>query len=99
MSFYTFNQNNSVGFFVGPEYVIIEADSADDANMIALDHDVYFNGCVTGNDCECCGDRWYEVDESDATEKPEIYSEDPAKYVDYKGEKPEVKIVRKTVTF
>ena len=42
MSFYTFNQNNSGGFFVGPEYVIIEADSADDANMIALDHDVYF---------------------------------------------------------
>ena len=97
MSFYTFHQNNSGGFFVGPEFVIIEADSADEANMTAMDHDVYFDGIHHGNDCECCGDRWYEVDEYHATEKPEIYGKDPAESTNYRGEKPVVKIVRKTV--
>lgn len=97
MAFYTFRQNNSGGFFVGPEFVIIEADSADEANVTAIDHDVYFNGVRHGDDCECCGDRWCEVDEYDATEKPEIYGKDPAEHTNFRGEKPVVKIVRKTV--
>ena len=97
MAFYTFSQNNSGGVFVGPEYVIIEANSADDANMIAMDHDIYFDGCHKGLDCHCCGDRWHEVYEHDATEKPEIYGKDPAERTNYRGEKPVVKIVRKTV--
>ena len=98
MSFYTFSQNNC-GVLIGPEYIIIEADSSDDANEIAEEHGIYFNGCQTGDDCGCCGDRWAQATKYDATEKPEIYSEDPAEYLNWCGEKPEVKIVRKTVTF
>ena len=26
-----------------------------------------------GNDCPCCGDRWYRVDESDGSDVPSIY--------------------------
>lgn len=97
MAFYTFHQNNSGGVFDGPQYVIIEADSADEANMTAMDHGVYFDGIHNHIDCPCCGDRWYEVDEYDATEKPEIFGKDPAEHTNYRGEKPEVKIVCKTV--
>jgi hypothetical protein len=97
MAFYTFRQNNSGGVWSGSEYVIIEADSADEANMTALDHDVYFDGVHGGSDCPCCGDRWCEVDDDDATEKPEIYGKDPDLSTNYRGEKPTVKIVRKTV--
>ena len=97
MAFFTFRQNNSGGFFDGTEYVIIEADSADEANMIAMDHDIYFDGCHKGLDCPCCGDRWSEVDEYDPSEKPEIYGKDPTERTNHRGEKPVVKIVRKTV--
>lgn len=99
MAFYTFHQINSGGVWSGPQYVIIEADSADEANMIAMDHDVYFDGVHHSNDCPCCGDRWYEVDDDDATEKPEIYGKDPAEHTNYLGEKPTVKIVRKSGYF
>jgi len=99
MAFYTFSQNNSGGGWDGPEYVIIEADSADEANMIAMDHDIYFDGCHKGLDCDCCGDRWYEVDDDDATEKPLIYGKDAAQFANYWGEKPVVKIVRKSGYF
>jgi hypothetical protein len=76
--FYTFSQNNSGGTFDVNnrvcEYVIVEADSAKDANERAENVGVYFNGCDTGADCECCGDRWYEQwDESDGKEVPSIY--------------------------
>lgn len=94
MAFFTFHQNNSGGSFFGPEYVIIEADSADEANEIAMDHDVYFDGVHHGNDCPCCGDRWYPVDDDDATDKPEIYGKDPAEHTNYRGVQPEVKIVK-----
>lgn len=97
MAFFTFSQNNSGGFFDGPEYVIIEADSADEANMTAMDYDVYFDGVHHGNDCECCGDRWREVDDYDATDKPEIWGKDPADHKNHRRQSPTVKIVRKTV--
>jgi hypothetical protein len=76
--FYTFTQNNSGGYFKGPEYVIVEADSASEANYIALNHTdspIYFNGCRTGNDCSCCGDRWSAVWEDCGTCTPEIYGD------------------------
>ena len=61
MKFYTFSQNNSGGFFTGPaEYVIIEAQDAQDANRRAEEAGLYFNGCESGSDCPCCGDRWSE---------------------------------------
>ena len=65
--FYTFSQNNSGGSFdidekAGiAEVVIIEAHSADDANLRAKSIGIYFNGVDSDMDCYCCGDRWYEI--------------------------------------
>lgn len=75
--FYTFSQNNSGGQFDEnlSQYVIIEASSAKEANRKAREIGVYFNGIDEGYDCECCGDRWVEVCEEDATEKPSVYGE------------------------
>lgn len=64
--FYQFRQNNSGGSFTYDENngisvnVIIEANSVDEANMKAESIGLYFDGCDSGLDCECCGDRWYE---------------------------------------
>jgi hypothetical protein len=61
--FYKFRQNNSGGSFIKPAVnVIIEADSAKEANEIALTKGVYFD---ESRDCYCCGSRWYEVDDQD----------------------------------
>lgn len=76
MYFFTFSQNNSGGNFIGPEYVIVRANNAEEANQKAQDHDVYFDGVSECRDCECCGDRWYPVSEYDATDSPKIYDED-----------------------
>jgi hypothetical protein len=63
--FYTFNQNNSGGGCandhtrgIGP-VVIIEADDGNHAEYRAELIGLYFNGVASGDDCECCGDRWY----------------------------------------
>lgn len=62
MSFFTFSQNNSGGSFVETDdlthYVIIEANTADEANTRAEFFGIYFDGCEDGRDCNCCGDRW-----------------------------------------
>lgn len=73
--FYTFYQNNSGGFFTKPaHYVIVEADSAEEANAIAEQNGVYFDGVEEGIDCRCCGDRWIEIyDDDDCAENPTIY--------------------------
>jgi len=75
MAFYTFYQNNSGGIFFSPaQYVIIEADSFEDANSIALDHGLYFNGVEDKHDCPCCGDRWHPFYyETSRTDVPMIY--------------------------
>lgn len=89
MPFYTFIQNNSGGSFIGPCYVIIEADSDEEANYIAESHcGVYFDGCDTEQDCPCCGDRWNRVYNYDKKEKPEIYGldiEDGSLYNSYRS--------------
>lgn len=63
-NFYEYRQNNSSGFFVidndVSRYVLIEAPSADAANRKAKGVGIYFDGCDWGQDCSCCGDRWYE---------------------------------------
>lgn len=76
--FFTFNQNNSGGSFSFDanrgisHYVIIEAESAEDANVRAESAGLYFNGCDEGMDCKCCGDRWYPTyDKGDKV--PSIY--------------------------
>ena len=75
--FYHFSQNNSGGSFDFDEskgithHVIIEADKAIyamvDAEALGMD----FSGQY---DCPCCGNRWYEVTDSDGTDEPMIYS-------------------------
>jgi len=65
--FYHYSQNNSGGSFIFNEdsgitnHVVIEADSASEANKMAEEIGIYFNGCDSGLDCECCGDRWDSV--------------------------------------
>ena len=77
--FYSFRQNNSGGSFEVNDTiahnVIIEAINPQHANQIAEDIGIYFDGCQSGADCECCGDRWCRTDKYDATETPSIYGE------------------------
>lgn len=75
--FYQFRQNNSGGSFYFDESqgisvnVIIEADNAQEANEIAKDKGLYFDGY---GDCPCCGNRWYETFEEDGNEVPSVYN-------------------------
>lgn len=73
--FYTYRQNNSGGYYIGPSYVIVEADSSSEADFIAEQNGIYFNGVMRGRDCECCGDRWYNAWDDDATDEPMVYRE------------------------
>jgi len=79
MKFYCFKQNNSGGSFVVDvekginATTIIEANNATEANNIAERHGIYFSGVSAGFDCECCGDRWYRVDEYDGEDFPHKY--------------------------
>ena len=58
--FYCYRQNNSFGVWSKPAIaLIIEADTQQEAEDIACDMGVYFDGCEEGIDCPCCGDRWY----------------------------------------
>lgn len=80
--FYTYSQNNSGGVFKKSdkegicEYVIIEALTAKKANKRAIEIGLYFDGCESGNDCSCCGDRWNKADERDGYNTPCIYGQD-----------------------
>lgn len=82
--FWDFGQNNSGGRFYGPAYhVIVEALDYQDANRRAEKLGLYFEGCSSGQDCECCGDRWseqFEFDKGDET--PSIYGEPVENYKD-----------------
>jgi hypothetical protein len=72
--FYTFSQNNSFGEWKDPaKYVIVESDTSEEAQEIAVENGVYFDGCRNGQDCSCCGDRWYRWPWVD--EVPSIYGE------------------------
>lgn len=79
--FYTFIQNNSGGEFDIDDsvttYVIVEADSADEANDKAESIGIYFDGVDEDRDCPCCGDRWDRAYDDDATLEPAIYSSSP----------------------
>ena len=77
MAFFEYHQNNSGGGFDIDESagisvnVIIEADSAEEANRKAEDIGLYFDG---DGDCSCCGNRWYEQwDDSDGDAVPSHY--------------------------
>ena len=67
MPFWTFQQNNSGGIFThepenGLGYsVCIEADTDAQATAKAESIGIYFDGVASGQDCACCGDRWYKA--------------------------------------
>ena len=79
--FYHFSQNNSGGSFDFDEdsgitvHVIIEATDHANANDIAEDAGIYFDGCRDGVDCNCCGDRWYPAWD-DGDENPSVYGDE-----------------------
>lgn len=61
MPFFTYDQNNSGGGYTRDdeagigERVIVEADTAEEANERAERIGLYFDG---DGDCDCCGNRW-----------------------------------------
>jgi hypothetical protein len=69
--FFEYHQNNSGGRHSTDKNIgvdtIIEADSAQEANDKFKNLGGYFDGVRDGRDCQCCGDRWYERCEEDAT--------------------------------
>lgn len=79
--FYTFNQNNSGGYFTEDERrgitcsVIVEADNSDEANYLAQRIGVYFDEDYAV-DCECCGPRWGKAWEDAGSEVPSIFGQD-----------------------
>lgn len=81
MKYYSYRQNNSGGSFIVDDYVahnvIVQAESPQQADTIAESKGVYFNGCESGLDCECCGDRWHPTYEGDATDTPLVYGKEP----------------------
>ena len=86
--YYHFNQNNSGGSFVIndtglSDNVIIEAENANEANKIAENIGIYFNGCYKGFDCDCCGDRWYPTCDREGKQEPMIYDKPAKEYTSY----------------
>lgn len=77
--FFHFSQNNSGGGFELDKdrgithNVIVEAADADQANLKAESIGLYFDGCSTGMDCPCCGDRWSAAYSEEADEEPCVY--------------------------
>ena len=73
--FYEYNQNNSGGGFDVNDNVtysvIIEADSADEADRKAEEIGIYFDDDYD-IDCECCGTRWSRA-WGDGEETPSIF--------------------------
>ena len=64
--FWHFRQNNSGGQWdvddkVG-HHVFVEAENEEQVKGLARKLGIYFDGCSTGRDCSCCGDRWDEPD-------------------------------------
>lgn len=53
--------------------VVIEADTATDADTKAKSLGIYFDGVAGGRDCRCCGDRWYRAYE--ANDQPSCYGD------------------------
>lgn len=70
--FYRFRQSNPGGWrdYNFPLYMLVEAKSPTEANRIAEEHGVYFDGRATGRDCSCCNSRWSRADDEDGVDEP-----------------------------
>lgn len=70
MPFFLFLQNNSGGGYTRTDKLdagtVIEAHTAAEANGRAEALGIYFDGVSLGLDCDCCGDRWSPVGETEA---------------------------------
>ena len=76
LKWWHYRQNNSGGNFYGPKHVVVQAVNGNMADATAENFaGVYFNGCVTGQDCDCCGDRWSPSCDSEGTEEPQVYDD------------------------
>lgn len=86
--YFNYRQNNSGGSFVYDEArgisvrVIIEADSADEANARAESIGIYFDDSM---DCDCCGSRWSEAYDSYDTLEGELPEPDDPFIIDESG--------------
>jgi hypothetical protein len=87
LKWFTFNQNNSGGWFDVDDdvdiTVIIQASDADEANHLAQKIGIYFNGVSDRRDCRCCGSRWSAC-YGEGTDLPEIYGVPQSYYTDAK---------------
>lgn len=90
--FYHYSQNNSGGSFVFDKFlgitrhVIIEADSAAEADARGEEIGLYFDGA---GDCPCCGYRWDGAWEGDGDDEPQVYGTHPSQLEEvYKWMKP-----------
>ena len=83
LKWFEFRQNNPGGSFKGPALkVFVQADAEDVACVLAQRHGVYFDGCASGTDCNCCGDRWsrpYESLDAEPVLSDEYYTPDYAR--------------------
>jgi hypothetical protein len=81
--FFTYAQNNSGGAFHSNEdvapFVIIEAACAEEADRIAQEVGLYFDG---KGDCPCCGHRWFKALNAPGDDEPNVHAEYPSEYVD-----------------
>jgi hypothetical protein len=76
LKYFTFVQNNSGGFYIGPRAVIIQASTFKQANRIATLHGIRF-GWANSDSCTCCGLRWDpQHDQADGTDTPQIHGTD-----------------------
>jgi hypothetical protein len=72
--FFRYHQNNTGGYYncsypSVARVVIVEAKNSEEADRIAEDSGLYFDG---SGDCRCCGKRWSQNWE-DGTETPSNY--------------------------
>jgi len=63
--YFVFEQNNSGGYYVGPETVFIKASTPEMAWEILRKQDWF-----TTEHCECCGVRWMSPNNVWGTSKP-----------------------------
>lgn len=84
LHWFEYRQNNSGGVFFmdgyASIYVFIQAESADAANQKAEEVTIYFDGCESDRDCDCCGDRWYRAGEHLDSFKTHFWYEENAEY-------------------